>query len=463
MRRGITKVGAARGLWKNKGNNADGGEDSKGCAGDEKGEELGGGSVPPLPTPEPVEPADLGPRKRTSAKKAIFGIFSKNKDKDAPGSSKAPDGRHTNKARGKNTGPQMPKDATLLSSCKIEDLHYFCGLKGIDYTQLSNKKEIVKALADTYPPKQERVLYLRVKAIQKEFDDNKDAHHAYKALKEKAKEDKVELDPVLHPKPPPLDPALMSEIDTLFDSLMEKLGVQILLRGIVSNSYSSEEKLHHLVMSVCVLDDHPHFSIEDEEMVTAMDSERAIDSIRLLTCKYRIIHSNEDWMSNFCMSGGISVLVENMDNRLEKEPLESNDAAALYELLLCLKEIMKTDGLKVALDTRGAIDAFVMSLRFEYKPLALEVLGLLAVVCTFGGTEAVWQTVMGLRHLARKREEEPFAVLIDAMTTQVHLYSHFSVYLLWHVVMVFTFVAHVGCRGPGGYTDFGECNSYARD
>jgi hypothetical protein len=73
-------------------------------------------------------------------------------------------------------------------------------------------------------------------------------------------------------------------------------------------------------------------------MVTIMDSDRFIDSIRLLTCKYRILHSSADWLKNFCTGGGlslsflcplplisshrfssgISVLVENMDNRLDK-------------------------------------------------------------------------------------------------------------------------------------------------
>ena len=89
-----------------------------------------------------------------------------------------------------------------------------------------------------------------------------------------------------------------------------------------------------------MLDDDTNFMQEDEEMITIMDSDRFIDSIRLLTCKYRITHSNPEWLSNFCTSGGnaessflflslfliyflmynvgISVLVENMDNRLDK-------------------------------------------------------------------------------------------------------------------------------------------------
>ena len=73
-----------------------------------------------------------------------------------------------------------------------------------------------------------------------------------------------------------------------------------------------------------------------------------------------------------------------------------------------------------------------MSLKFEYKPLALEALELLSVVASFGGDLAVWQVVHGLNHLARmrcvvvylplfavilRRNEKPFEVLVDAMTT----------------------------------------------
>jgi hypothetical protein len=60
-----------------------------------------------------------------------------------------------------------------------------------------------------------------------------------------------------------------------------------------------------------------------------------------------------------------------------------------------------------------------MSLRFQYPKLALEVLEILAVVCTFGGVEGVTQTVMGLRHLARVRNEKPFEILVDAMRLPV--------------------------------------------
>ena len=90
---------------------------------------------------------------------------------------------------------------------------------------------------------------------------------------------------------------------------------------------------------------------------------------------------------------GISVLVEHMDNRLDSYPLSVVDASALYEICLCMKYIMRTEGLSVVVSTRGAIDACVMSLNWDYKVLALEVLELLSVFCFKGGDEAVWEVI----------------------------------------------------------------------
>jgi hypothetical protein len=59
-----------------------------------------------------------------------------------------------------------------------------------------------------------------------------------------------------------------------------------------------------LTLLASVLDDDQNFMQEDEDMITIMDSDRFIDSIRLLTCKYRIMHSTPEWLSNFCTSGG---------------------------------------------------------------------------------------------------------------------------------------------------------------
>lgn len=286
----------------------------------------------------------------------------------------------------------MPTDHTLLSSFSIPELQQFCKLKNVDFTNLHDKKEYVTALAATYPKKkEERKVVQRITELQ------------------------WQIEGIKHQKD--IDLVIVSETDAMFLTLLKKLGVSPQLHETLMNSHNTHEKLTHLRQAVSVLDDHPHYTKEDEEMVTYFNSERHTDSLRLLTCKYRILNSNEAWMRSFCASGGISVLVETMDNRLEKDPMSEVDAAGLLQLLLCMRHIMKTDGLHVAVDTRGAVDVFVMSLKFEYKPLALEALELLSVVASFGGDLAVWQVVHGLNHLARMRNEKPFEVLVDAMTT----------------------------------------------
>jgi hypothetical protein len=49
----------------------------------------------------------------------------------------------------------------------------------------------------------------------------------------------------------------------------------------------------------------------------------------------------------------------------------------------------------VVIETRGAIDAFVMAVCFDYKLLAVEVLEVLSVICYNGGAKAVWSVVLG--------------------------------------------------------------------
>jgi hypothetical protein len=68
-------------------------------------------------------------------------------------------------------------------------------------------------------------------------------------------------------------------------------------------------------------------------------------------------------------------------------------------------------------------------------------------VCTFGGSEGVTQTVMGLHHLARARNEKPFAVLVDALHVDVMIIR------LSPLTCVSEFPTSCSCIG------FGECNS----
>eukprot|EP01041_Mallomonas_annulata_P004105 gene4105-8161_t len=189
------------------------------------------------------------------------------------------------------------------------------------------------------------------------------------------------------------------DLDLVFSQLMQKLDVPKQRIESMTTLLSQSEKASHIKTGQSVLNDDIHFSASDEDMMTALDVQRYIDSVRLLTLKKRIFAASKDWMKAFCSSGGISVLVENIDNRLTESPKRESTASALFELLQCMREVMKTDGLSVAIGTRGAVDAIVLSLDFDYKALGLQV-------------------VHAMRHLAKVRNEKPFAVLVSALESQ---------------------------------------------
>lgn len=78
------------------------------------------------------------------------------------------------------------------------------------------------------------------------------------------------------------------------------------------------KKEDYLLFCRSVLQEESHFSHEDEEMIAFIDFHRYIDSIRLLALKYRILHSNSNWIKCF-------------------------------------------------IETRGAIDAFIMAMHFRFR------------------------------------------------------------------------------------------------
>jgi hypothetical protein len=140
-----------------------------------------------------------------------------------------------------------------------------------------------------------------------------------------------------------------------------------------------------------------------------------LDMIRLYALKYRMQHASKQWLGAFCACGGVSVLVENMDNALEIYPLTDVNANALYQLMLCMRVVVESEGLAMVLETRGAIDVFAMCFHVDHKLLALEVLNMLCVVCFKGGSTAVWEVEFGIQHLAKAHRQKPFEIFKNAI------------------------------------------------
>jgi hypothetical protein len=207
-----------------------------------------------------------------------------------------------------------------------------------------------------------------------------------------------------------------ADIEKKFITLLTKLDVLQELHADLLESLTIEEMQVHLSCSSNILENIADFNVEDQDLLDIMNSDSNLNSIKLLTMKYRILNGNSVWLKSFYSYGGIGILIENMDNRLQMEPVSELDAAALQQLLLCLIHIIKSDGLAIVMSTRGSIDAFVFCLRFEYKTLAMDVLQLLSVICNFGGVDAVWKIIHGLKNVAYERQDEKlFKILIDAM------------------------------------------------
>jgi hypothetical protein len=208
----------------------------------------------------------------------------------------------------------------LLSSYGVEELKNFCIEEKIDFSEFSNdpneKQRFIQALATTYPPdpiRQHHLHLLQLEDRLKIVDDNENEH---------------QRDELLH------------IVNQMFDSLLTKLQIEDKARkSFLMNTFSMKEKMTYLRNSIwyvqilslmilpffSVLDDDSQFMRADEVMLTQMQTERYVDSIRLLTCKYRILHAHSDWLSNFCRSGGLF--------SSSSSPLPSSDHAPLLRNL----------------------------------------------------------------------------------------------------------------------------------
>lgn len=124
------------------------------------------------------------------------------------------------------------------------------------------------------------------------------------------------------------------------------------------------------------------------------------------------------WLHRWCVLRGIPALISRIDTIVEQEPLLEADAVTLLQLLQIFRSIIETDCRYEVVGTRGAIEALVMTINFEYKALAIESLKLLSELIIFGGSEAVWQMINGFKHLAFMKKEEFLKILVDGLLEQ---------------------------------------------
>ena len=91
-----------------------------------------------------------------------------------------------------------------------------------------------------------------------------------------------------------------------FESLLMKLGVQVVVQKTLMKSLSAEEKKRAVTVSSGIMNDISSFSKEDEELLSYLSIGRSTDSILLLILRARISRtSSRQWIKSFCAALGM--------------------------------------------------------------------------------------------------------------------------------------------------------------
>jgi hypothetical protein len=99
---------------------------------------------------------------------------------------------------------------------------------------------------------------------------------------------------------------------------------------------------------------------------------KASDLQSIARLKIVLSSANREIMTSFLNSGGISVLLRAIENRLNSKPQTEVDIAQLYDILSCCKAVMNNElGMEGFIAAPGAIEIVARCLKFEYKHLAI--------------------------------------------------------------------------------------------
>jgi hypothetical protein len=175
---------------------------------------------------------------------------------------------------------------------------------------------------------------------------------------------------------------------------------------------------YYLDICKCVIKDYRNFSTEDERLISHIRSEKNVDSIIFMALRYRIEKAvgNSSWIDSFCVCGGIKMLVDKLVTiQSVKAGFSRYHARAVFQIMKCMRMLIQIHGVSYVISSRGAIQAFVMSLDFTYKPLVIEVLEILSVILYTREEDAIWEVKIAFKQLAKLRNEKPFACFTKAM------------------------------------------------
>jgi hypothetical protein len=140
----------------------------------------------------------------------------------------------------------LPSHPSVLSSYTLDELRMFCDQCKIDHEQYENspdeKKQLVEALAATYPPDPIRQNYLRMCELEDYLKDYKERVAEYKRLKDQAKIDNIPFTE----KSPAHSEEITEEVNRMFQELLRKFEVTKEIKMKLMKSFTIIEKIQHL-------------------------------------------------------------------------------------------------------------------------------------------------------------------------------------------------------------------------
>lgn len=228
---------------------------------------------------------------------------------------------------------------------------------------------------------------------------------------------------VNEPMPSPAD------LDILYSAVLDHLLFPPHVKEQLQSTQTAEKKwqtclLHKNVIEDVTLRQNSTFGERDRQLLNTIRRSKRPDIKSLVTLKTMLSTANQPFMSAFMEAGGDNVLVKCVEDRLVHIPMTPLDATLLYEIISCLKSLINNvSGMGMLNDERyeASVSAILHrvaeSLRFEWKPLALQVLEILSVCC-YASEKCTEFVINGMRRLAKTRQEPAFYILIKALVEE---------------------------------------------
>jgi hypothetical protein len=212
------------------------------------------------------------------------------------------------------------------------------------------------------------------------------------------------------------------KVNSLYVAVLDHLLTPLHLKEQLLESQSIDKKVQMIKMHNHLFEsmNNSQWGEKENALLVSITSKMKLPDIATIS-RLKIILStgNMEMMVSFLDSGGPSLLLKAIENRLVKKPLTELDIAILFEILSCCKAIMKSsvgmEGMAIAI--QGSIDIIARCLRFDYKAFAMQIIEILSV-CSFYSEETAMKVLHAMKEHARYHQEAPFASLSLALVEQ---------------------------------------------